>query len=372
MRQLLKIDFRIIFLILLLMVISLFVISSATYDPQDVASSSFFTPFVKSQIKWFLLGWFFFFLFAFLDYRKLANWIWPTYLITVVALLGLFLVPSVRGVHRWYQLGFMDAQPSEVAKLIVMMALAWFLDKYKERTSSLSSSFLVLLIAGIPFFLILKQPDLGTALVLYPITLVMSYFGNIHKKVFKTILIGGVTGLILVALFFTGVISHEGVRPFFTSFMKEYQYERLNPDTYHQRASQNGIAIGGLLGSGWRKSELASNKWLPAAHTDSVFATFGEEFGFVGVLALLFLFYILVHFSFQTVAAARDQFGRLLSSGIAIYLAMHIIVNIGMMCGFMPIAGVPLVLITYGGSSVITTMIALGILQSIYIRRFVF
>jgi len=372
MRQLLKIDFRIVFLLLLLMGISLFVISSATYDAQDGMSSNFFTPFVKAQMKWFLLGWIVFFFFAYIDYRKLANWIWPLYFITVLALLGLFFVPSVRGVHRWYQLGFMDAQPSEAAKLIVMMALAWFLDRQKEQSSSIRSAFLVLLIAGIPFFLILKQPDLGTALVLYPITLVMSYFGNVHRKVVRGIMVVGSVGLVVVALFFTGILSHQNMRPFFTSFMKEYQYERLNPDTYQQRIAQSGIAMGGLFGSGWRKSELASNKWLPAAHTDSVFATFGEEFGFFGVMGLLFLFYILVHFSFQTVAAARDQFGRLLSSGIAIYLAMHIIVNIGMMCGFLPIAGVPLVLITYGGSSVITTMIALGILQSVHIRRFVF
>jgi rod shape determining protein RodA len=154
--------------------------------------------------------------------------------------------------------------------------------------------------------------------------------------------------------------------------MKEYQYNRLDPNTYHQKASQISIAIGGVTGSGWHKSEFSSRKWLPAAHTDSVFAAFGEEFGLIGVIILLLLFYYLIYLSFQVVGFSKDYFGKLLASGIAVYLAMHIIVNIAMMCGFLPISGVPLLLISYGGSSVVATMAALGILQSIYTRRFMF
>ena len=108
------------------------------------------------------------------------------------------------------------------------------------------------------------------------------------------------------------------------------------------------------------------------AHTDSVFAAFGEEFGFIGIVFLLFLFYGLIYFSFQVSSMAKDRFGKLLSSGVAVYLSMHIIINIAMMIGFLPISGVPLILITYGGSSVMITMAALGILQSIYSRRFMF
>ena len=125
-------------------------------------------------------------------------------------------------------------------------------------------------------------------------------------------------------------------------------------------------------GTGWKKSEFAGGGWLPTPYTDSAFASFGEEFGFIGLLFLMVLFYALIYFSFQVTAVVKDDFGRLLSAGISVYLAMHILVNIGMMCGFLPITGVPLILITYGGSSVISTMMALGILQSIYIRRFMF
>ena len=182
----------------------------------------------------------------------------------------------------------------------------------------------------------------------------------------------GIFVLCIVALFFLGMVSHEKMRPYFTTFMKEYQYERLNPETYHQKAAQIAIAVGGITGTGWHSSEFAGKKWLPYAHTDSVFAAFGEEFGFIGLTFLLFLFYALIYFSFQVAAVARDPFGRLLAAGLAAYLAMHVLVNSAMMCALLPISGVPLLLVTYGGSSVLTTMTALGLLQSIYSRRFMF
>ena len=173
-------------------------------------------------------------------------------------------------------------------------------------------------------------------------------------------------------MIFLGVISHEEIRPFTTHFLKDYQFERLNPNTHHQKAAATAIGVGGLLGSGWRKSEFTGGGWLPAPYTDSVFPAFGEEFGFIGLLLLMILFYALIYCSFQVTAVAKDHFGRLLSAGITIYLSMHILINIGMMCDLLPITGVPLILVTYGGSSILSTMTALGILQSIYSRRFMF
>lgn len=157
-----------------------------------------------------------------------------------------------------------------------------------------------------------------------------------------------------------------------TSFLKEYQYERLDPNNHHQKAALIAISIGRIAGSGWRASEFTGRGWLPYGYTDSVFPAFGEEFGLVGLVLLLVLFYSLVYFGFQVTAVAKDHFGRMLSAGITVYIAMHIIVNIGMMCGLLPITGVPLILISYGGSSIFVTMAALGILQSIYSRRFMF
>lgn len=369
------IDLRTIPILLGLMAMSLLVISSTTVEAfESTQDESFLTPFVKGQIKWFVIGSVFYLFFAGFDYRKLKKWSWFLYLGMVIMLFGLFFTTPIQNVQRWYRIpgvGMMF-QPSEYAKLIVVITLSLFLETkaYAIRTSRVTWQAIVIIL--IPFLLILKQPDLGTALVLYPIALVMFYFGGIKRKVITVMSIIALSGLFFVSLMFTGVLSHEEMRPYVTKVIKDYQFERLNPNTYHQQASQTAIALGGISGSGWRKSEFSGRQWLPAAHTDSVFAAYSEDFGLIGVFIMLLLFFGLIYFSFQVTAVAKDPFGRLLSAGITVYLAMHMIVNIGMMCGFLPITGVPLVMITYGGSSVLSTMTALGILQSIYSRRFMF
>jgi rod shape determining protein RodA len=154
--------------------------------------------------------------------------------------------------------------------------------------------------------------------------------------------------------------------------LKEYQYERLNPHTHHQKAASCAISIGGFTGVGWRESEYARGGSLPTPYTDSAFSAFGEEFGLLGLVFLLVLFYLLIYCGFQVTCVAKDAFGRLLAAGLTVFLAVHVLVNVGMMCGMLPITGVPLVIVSFGGSSIVCTMIALGILQSIYSRRFMF
>lgn len=373
-RHIKRIDTRIIPIILVLMIISLLIISSNTSTGADFSDESFFTGAVKKQIKGYILGIGVFLLLAGFDYNKFREWTWVFYILMILALIGLFFTDPIQRVQRWYRIPFigMNFQPSEYAKLIVVITLSWFLDRRKSKASSLSTVFLAGIIVGIPFILILKQPDLGTALVLFPITLVMFYFGGIHPKVIRILSIFGASILLIVGLIFSGIISHESLRPYATKVLKEYQFERLDPNTHHQRAAITAIAIGGLTGSGWRNSAFTNGGFLPAPYTDSVFPAFGEEFGFFGLLVLLLLFYALLYYSFQVTAVAKDHFGRLLSAGMTVYLAMHILVNIGMMCGLLPITGVPLVIVTYGGSSSLATMTALGILQSIYSRRFMF
>jgi rod shape determining protein RodA len=373
-----RIDFRVIPVILSLMAISLSILSSYTIDLKDPlvdpTEEPFFTPIVKQQLQWFGIGGLLFILFAAFDYNKLREWTWLLYILMIGSLLGLFFTESVQRVHRWYKIPGINVgiQPSECAKLIVVITLSWFLERTKAQAYLLSTVFYAAIIVGIPFFLILKQPDLGTALVLFPITLVMFYFGDIHPGVVRTMTSILAIALIFVSLIFLGLISHEDMKPYVTTFLKDYQFDRLNPNTHHQKSSVTAIALGGITGTGWRKSQFTSGGWLPTPYTDSVFPAFGEEFGFLGLLLLMALFYALIYFSFQVTAVAKDHFGRLLSAGITVYLAMHILVNVGMMCGFLPITGVPLILISYGGSSVLSTMIALGILQSIYSRRFMF
>ncbi len=375
-RYLSRMDIRVLPVMVGLMFISLLVTSSYSANPpiDFSAEEGFFTPIAQTQMQWFLIGTAMYFFCAGLDYNKLREWAWVLYAFMIVSLIGVFFTDSIQKVHRWYRIPILNVsfQPSECAKCIVVITLSWFLERRRAVAHTWSTAFYAMLIVGIPFILILKQPDLGTALVLFPITLVMFYFGDLRRSIIRWMTIVGGSALVLVTVLFLGIVPHESLRPYATKILKEYQFDRLNPSTHHQKAAATAIAIGGLTGSGWRKSEFSGRGWLPAPYTDSVFPAFGEEFGFIGLFILLALYYALLYFSFQVTAVAKDPFGRLLSAGVSVYLAMHILVNIGMMCGFLPITGVPLVLVTYGGSSVLSTMIALGILQSIYSRRFMF
>ncbi len=367
-----RIDLRLIFLLFSLMIISLLVISTTTSEVGDFGPEQFFTSQVIKQIQFFMIGWGLFFLLSSMDYNRLREWTWILYVGMILLLLGLFIAPSIQNVHRWYRIGGFTFQPSEYAKLIVVLALSWFLERKGSHARTWAAAFQALAVIGIPFFLILKQPDLGTALVLFPIALVIFYLGGIKRRVVVAMATLGLIGFACISLFFLGIVNHEEMRPIATKVLKDYQYERFNPDTYHQQAAQTAIALGSVTGMGWQKSTYTKRQWLPASHTDSVFPAFAEEFGLLGSIFLLGIFFGLVYVSFQVTVVAKDRFGRLLSAGIAIYLAMHIVVNLGMMCGFMPITGVPLVMISYGGSSILANMSALGILQSIYSRRFTF
>lgn len=286
MRIFTRLDLRVFPIIFALMFISLLVISSMTADER----AHFFTPLVKSQIRWFFLGWAVFFLMFWFDYHVLRKWSLFLYIGILIFLVGLFFVTPIQNVHRWYKLpGIASFQPSEQAKLVLIVFLSWFLERKGSKVSRFSTAMQVGVIVGIPFLLILKQPDLGTALILYPIALCMCYFADVHRGVLKIVSIIGICVLATVSLLFLGVLDHEKMRPAFITVLKEYQYERLNPNTYHQKASQIAIAIGGVGGTGWQKSEFSKRRWLPAAHTDSVFAAFGEEFGLIGLGFLLFL-----------------------------------------------------------------------------------
>lgn len=370
-KHLSRLDFRMLPLIASLMGIGLLVISSYSSGAEE---GVFFTKVVRSQIEWYVLGGFVYFFFAGFDYNRLREWTWILYGLMIISLIGLFFTDSIQRVHRWYRIPFLgfNAQPSEFAKLVVVVALAWLLEKKGRAVGEFGTVGWAALIVGIPFLLILKQPDLGSALVLFPIALAIFYYGGIHSFAVKSMAWGLATAVILVSSIFLGVIPHETLRPSATLVMKDYQFERLNPNTHHQQAATTAIAVGGIVGKGWRQSDYTSGGWLPAPYTDSVFPAFGEEFGLLGLILLLALFYALLYCCFQVSAIAKNEFGRLLAVGISVYLAMHVLINVGMMSGFLPITGVPLLLVTYGGSSTLFVMMALGVLQNIYSQRFMF
>jgi len=366
----LRFHYSFIALVLIIQVISVLLICLMT-KPIDVDAQLVLTGIAKKQIVWFTIGWSVYFFFAYFDYNRLKNSSFFLYLFVLALLLGLFLTTKV-GVQRWYRMPFgFDMQPSELTKLALLIFLAHFLELKNREMKNLSSTLLAGVLILVPFLLVLKQPDLGTAMIILLEGFALLYIADSHKKCIrysKRVFIGL---FCIVAFIFLDVFSYERLEPVFLKFMKAYQVRRLSPESYHQRASKTAIGFGGLKGKGI-ESNYAANRYLPAAHTDSIFSAFAEHFGLLGSYVLIGLFFLLVYVGFQMARVAKDRFGLFLGVGIAVHLALHISINLGMMCGLLPITGVPLLLMTYGGSATLSTMALLGILQSIYARRFRF
>ena len=332
------------------------------------------TPRAMKQLQWFVIGLIFSLFIAAFNFNLLRELSIPMYVLMIIMLVGLFFVPSIQSVHRWYYIPGLniELQPSEIAKIIMVIVLAWFLERQHQRKRSIKTILSLGALIGVPMLLILKQPDLGSAIVLVPISLGMLYFSELFPRLTSYASMVLFAGLLLVLAIFIEVIPFEDVKSYASLFLREYQMDRFDPHSHHHKTAATAIALGGFFGVGWRNSEYSAMGWLPTPETDSIFPTFIEQFGFMGAVVLFSLFYALLHYSFQIAATAKTDFGKLLSCGIGICLATHLMVNIGMMCGFLPITGVPLVLMSYGGSSILATMLSLGLLQSVYIRRFTF
>jgi rod shape determining protein RodA len=378
------IDFKMIWRthpIITLLIGCLMVASALTISSHSIAPSvssyeevSFFTAQTWAQCKWFCLSLIVYFLVACIDYHHLREWTWIFYSVAIAMLIGVFFTEPIANVHRWYRipgLG-MSLQPSEYAKIAMIISLSWYLERSKQSSAEASVLFLSGIIALLPFALILKQPDLGSALVIYPIVMGMFYFGGVYPPAQRLMRWTGILALAGVLAIFLGLISHENLKPYALKFIREYQYDRLNPGGYHNLAGQTSIAIGSWWGKGWRQSSYSNQGFLPEPYTDSIFASFAEEFGLIGMIGLLFIYFSLFAYGFRVAYSTKDTFGQLLAAGLSLYLIMHAIINIAMMIGLFPITGVPLPLMSYGGSSSLSAAIALGIIQSIWARRFTF
>lgn len=367
-----RLDYKMVGIIFILMCLSFVVISSSTIQHEN--SPGFFSATMKAQGRSYLVGWFFYFLVAWCDYRKIKNFTPLLYGCILLLLIGLFFTNPIQNVRRWFRLSFVPfaLQPSEFAKVVSIMTLSWFFEDKPVSSHSLSNGLKGLGLILIPFVLVLRQPDLGTALILLPLCFTTMVFAGAHKGLLRWMTMTGVAVCLFVLSIFAGLIPFETVKGPLSSVLKEYQIERLNPNTYHQKAGQTAIALGGIGGSGFGKSQFTGQEWLPFAHTDSIFPAFTEEFGMVGAAFLFALFFSLIYLSLKIASAAHDRFGMLYAATVATYIGVHVIVNISMMAGNLPITGVPLILMTYGGSSIVATMILLGLLQSITLRRFRF
>jgi len=359
-RLLRNLDFVTIGTVSLLIVISLVIIGSATHinTPSDDRYW-----YVQRQGLFAVMNIIIIFVVLNFDYKILGKIATSLYGINLLMLLAvMFVGHSALGAQRWIQLGPISLQPSEFSKLIMIIALADLLDKKKDRLYSFKDIIPIFLYVGIPFLLVLKQPDLGTALVFLAILFGMLFVAGIRTK-HLMIIFGS-------ALAFM---------PIFWHFLKDYQKMRLtvfmdpNVDPlgsgYHIIQSKIAIGSGMLFGKGLFGGTQSQLNFLPENHTDFIFAVIGEELGFVGAVFILLLYFILLFRGIKIAGSARDNFGTLLATGITSMLVFHVLVNVGMTAGIMPVTGIPLPLMSYGVSALTTNMISIGILLNIYMRR---
>ncbi|MEC9364709.1 MAG: rod shape-determining protein RodA [Pseudomonadota bacterium] len=292
-------------------------------------------------------------------YRSFAPW---AYLVTLVLLvLVLLLGDHAKGAQRWLDLGVIRFQPSEIMKLAMPMTVAAFLHHRRLPPSLLTIGFTLLLI-GLPAGLIMIQPDLGTSLLIIAAGGFALFFAGLQWR------------WILTALAAIGAAA-----PILWERLHDYQRQRiltlLNPESdplgagYHITQSKIAIGSGGLFGKGWLNGTQAKLDFLPESHTDFIFAVYAEELGLLGVLLLLALYLAIVGRSLWIALRAQDTFQRLLGGAFAMTFFIYIFINVGMVIGLLPVVGVPLPLLSYGGTSAVSLLACFGILMSIQTHR---
>lgn len=301
--------------------------------------------------------------FSLYDYRVLNSYSTKLYFFIIVVLIMLIIWGStVRGTTGWIGFGQFNIQPVEIAKLIMIIFLASFLSKKKTQLSIIVRTIASIVLVAIPVFLILKQPDFGSAAVVVGIWLGMLFVSGINRKVF-------------FGLFFSGLLMVSSSWLVLEDYQKDRLINFVSPERDPRGSGYNviqsivAVGSGGMWGKGLGHGSQSQLNFLPEKHTDFIFAVFAEEFGFSGTLVIIGIFGILIYRIKETARLARDNFGYLLAVGISMMLFLQILVNIGMNIGIAPVAGVPLPLLSYGGSSMISVLASLGIIQSIYIRR---
>ncbi|RPF49365.1 rod shape determining protein RodA [Thermodesulfitimonas autotrophica] len=363
-------DYTLLVTAILIVLYGLVAISSATHVTNPAATDPFL--FMKRQALWALIGFTAAGLLVCWRYEELPRYATALYIVNLALLAAvLFVGHTALGAQRWIRLGPFLLQPSEFAKLIIIVTLANFLARREGKLRSFRELVPVFLYVGLPLLLILKQPDLGTSLVFIAITFAMLYMAGARTSVLAFL---GSAGLLGSGAWIWAHLKFGVWLP-----LKEYQVTRLtiflNPwqdwqgAGYHMIQSQIALGSGGLLGRGLYNGTQNQLNFLPEQHTDFIFSVVGEELGFVGAAALLLLYFVLIFRGIKIAAAAKDTFGRLLATGIVTMLLFHILVNVGMTMGIMPVTGIPLPLFSYGGSALLTNLAAIGLLENIYVRR---
>jgi rod shape determining protein RodA len=349
----------------LLAIVGLFAIYSATH--QSLAAVGLDPGrFVKRQITFLAVAAIVLLLVASVDYRLFKVYAGIAYVASLV-LLVLVRTPlgtSVKGSQRWFEIFGFQLAPSEIAKLAVIGMLAAFLSEIRGDLT-LRDVFRASGLAALPAALVFLQPDLGTSIVFVAILVGILVVAGARARHL------GVLALAAISLIFAG---------FQVGLVKEYQLERLrafldsaNVDDaarYNREQAEIAIGSGGLVGLGYLQGTQTNLDFVPEQHTDFVFTVVGEEFGFLGGAALLSLYGIVLWRAFRIAMVSKDPFGTYLAAGIASMFALQMFVNVGMNIGIMPITGIPLPFVSYGGSSLLLNAAAIGVLESIHMRRF--
>lgn len=356
-----NLDYTLLFAVVFLCFYGLLVLYSSTRLAVTVGSDPYF--FVKRQSLWILLGFLFLTITIFIDYHNLERYSQVIYFGAIVLLIMVIISGRLTyGARRWLVIGPFDFQPSEFAKIALIAFLADFLSKNKQKLDNFFYYLLPFAYTGLLILLVFMQPDLGTSLVYLAILIIMLFVAGVKIKY-------------LVFTFFASLSSV----PALWIFLKDYQKNRLilflNPNLdplgggYNVIQSRIAIGSGGFLGNGIFSGLQSQLNFLPAQHTDFIFSVVGEELGFLGVIFLLGLYVIILWRGIKIALEARDLLGSLLAAGAVSFLFFHIVVNIGMAMGMLPATGLPLPFLSYGGSFMISNLLAIGILLNVKLNK---
>jgi len=350
-----------------LLTVVLIIASIGILNLYSVSSNGEATRFYAKQFSWLLVGIVIMLGVAFTEYRYYSDFAYPIhgvalFLLVVVMVFG--MISS--GAQRWIRIGTLSFQPSEFLKISLIIALAKYFQRSPDRKGfgfkDLLIPFVFLLV---PMGLVLKQPDLGTAILLFLILFSVLLFVKIRWSTVITLgLIGG------------------AALPLLWRVLKDYQKKRLymffNPNLdplgagYHIIQSKIAVGSGGILGKGFMHGTQCKLGFLPEQQTDFIFSVLAEEWGFLGSLFVLGLYLILISWGLHIAVTAKDRFAAILSFGVVAMLFWHVFINIGMVVGMMPVVGIPLPLLSYGGSFMVSTLIGIGLLLNVSMRRYLF
>jgi len=358
-----------VFLVFTISLIGIAAVYSATYTSRG--PSSLFT----KQLVWVSIGLIIMFLALIPDYHTVGRY---AYLLYALSLVLLFLVMVMgktgMGAQRWLAIGPFAFQPSELAKLSLTLALArYFAEDPKQGDYELKDLIIPIIMVLVPLMLVLKQPDLGTALMLFLSASMIVILAGIRLRSVMFVLLIGLTIASLV--FLVSPVRHKiwgSLKPYQQNRIKAFIDPSSDPlgSGYHANQSKISVGSGQITGRGYRKGTQSQMAFLPERHTDFIFAVIAEETGLVGSSVLLFLYLLLLLVGVDAAKNAKDRLGVLMAGGIVSMLSLYVFINMGMAVGIVPVVGVPLPLVSYGGTSIITTFLSLGILLNIQSRRF--